>query len=344
MKLNVALLAVTLFSVSCGVERGGSTTEAFNAEAAEPILLESVVHLVGADGTSCSGVVIGENLLATAKHCADGAPFKIHRQTNGATKAQPTGCETQKSASSAFPTSDSALFSFHCKEDKILPTQATREIIWKNGDKAFVVGFGLGLRLSETGKIDSSTQIDDSFLGKGQQIQGTIKSHKGDTLVVDFGLGGLCSGDSGAPLFVENKEGKLVVVAVVSTGRVKFKEGKRSCGSVVEFALLATHFRGDGEDTVDVTPPPPSPAPKNPELTSVDKKYGAASVSSSPTESLVVHGDFPNSVRSLCLRFSANTPTRKFTCCEKTAWNFEYFRSLSAAAEKGTTSKQVCSR
>jgi hypothetical protein len=209
--LAITLTAVCLRSAAAMV--GG-------APAADAAITRHVVLIVGSGGTFCSGVAIARDLVLTAAHCTQpGADYKL-MELDAA--HQPTLRDVAqiarhpqfdlKTLLGHRATADLTLLKLAAPlGEKFAPAPLAAPRIVAVGDAFTVAGFGVAVR--GDGRSGGTVRAA-SLIATGQPGTLQIRLYDRDAQGERAGLGA-CTGDSGAPVFVD-QGGRLAVAGVVS--------------------------------------------------------------------------------------------------------------------------------
>jgi hypothetical protein len=216
------------------------------APLAEPQIARHVILIVGSRGNSCTGVVIGRDLLLTVAHCVlPGADYKwVEFDSSGAPALRDITTITRhpgfdlKALLNHRATADLALL----KLAQALPARfapapllmtSTRPVVV--GDPFLVAGYGLTVRGDGRtgGKIRTAT-----LTATGQP--GSLQIRLVDPAANNTRPGlGACTGDSGAPTFSTSSPSPAVV------GLVSWSTGPNSesgCGGLTGVTPLARYL------------------------------------------------------------------------------------------------------
>ncbi len=209
--LAIALTVMCLQSAAAMV--GG-------APAADATIARHVVLIVGSGGTFCSGVAIARDLVLTAAHCTQpGADYKL-MELDAA--HQPTLRDVAqiarhpqfdlKTLLGHRATADLTLLKLAAPlGQKFVPAPLAAPSTAAVGDAFTVAGFGVAVR--GDGRSGGTVRAA-SLIATGQPGTLQIRLYDPDAKGERAGLGA-CTGDSGAPVFVD-QNGRLAVAGVVS--------------------------------------------------------------------------------------------------------------------------------
>ena len=210
------VLAITL-AILC---LRSATAMVGGAPAADAAIARHVVLIVGSGGTFCSGVAIARDLVLTAAHCTQpGADYKLMELD---TAHQPTLRDVAqiarhpqfdlKTLLGHRATADLTLLKLAAPlGDKFVPAPLAAPRTVAVGDSFTVAGFGVAVR--GDGRSSGTARVA-TLVATGQPGTLQIRLHDADTQGERAGLGA-CTGDSGAPVFVD-QNGRLAVAGVVS--------------------------------------------------------------------------------------------------------------------------------
>lgn len=212
------------------------------APPADEALARHVVMVIGARRTGCSGTAIGRNLVLTAAHCVPpGTRYGVLE--GGAAGGKPNavvGIERhplfdRDIALASRETADVALLKLaQPLTARMAPAPLGGRDHFPLGDRFVVAGYGVtGQSTGGYGKLRSAT-----LRVVRHAASGALRLADPATRGEIAGLG-VCSGDSGGPVF-EETGGRLALVAVVSWAT----DARRGagCGGVTGATPLA-HFR-----------------------------------------------------------------------------------------------------
>lgn len=179
-----------------------------------------VVAVIGLDST-CTGTLIAPDIVLTAGHCIDGAPYEVRTDTIDYATA---GDRIPVKWARAYPSWETkydvgVLMLEHVargRARKIAPACAAREALVE-GAMVHLVGFGLtapdGGGNTQLREVD--VPVMNPTCADDVSCQSAIAPHG------EFVAGGLgvdsCFGDSGGPVFMETAEGPALL-GVVSRG------------------------------------------------------------------------------------------------------------------------------
>lgn len=189
------------------------------AEPPDPAVANHVVMIVSRD-TFCSGVALARDLVLTAGHCVlPGADYKLLTYDT-AHRAVPKDIATiarhptfdVNAVLRHLATADVALLKLAAPlPAEIIPAALALPHVVGAGDPLVVVGYGVAVRGDGRtgGKVRSAMLIATGKPGT-LQIRLADPAGKGDRVGA-----GACTGDSGAPVFVD-QGGEFVVAGLVS--------------------------------------------------------------------------------------------------------------------------------
>lgn len=213
--------------------------------------------------SSCTGTIISENTILTAAHCV---PERAGRGAISFTNN--VSCATQSvkvsrpvTSHSVHPkykygqavygaTNDIALIRFsgglpagYKKRD--LPSYDYR---LKKEARLVLAGYGQANYNDETSsgvlryKYSSAKQIVTSVHYTLEDLQINLPN----TILIKQYEGGVCSGDSGGPLYVQEPYGKLTLLGITSAGlddRTRNAKMANPCAGTAAFADVRTHLK-----------------------------------------------------------------------------------------------------
>ena len=215
--MRPALVLAIILSVLC---LRGATAMVGGAPTADPTIARHVVLIVGSGGTFCSGVAIARDLVLTAAHCTQpGADYKL-MELDAA--HQPTLRDVAqiarhpqfdlKTLLGHRATADLTLLKLAAPlGQKFVAAPLATPQTAAVGDAFTVAGFGVAVR--GDGRSGGTVRAA-SLVATGQPGTLQIRLYDRDAQGERAGLGA-CTGDSGAPVFVD-QNGRLAVAGVVS--------------------------------------------------------------------------------------------------------------------------------
>lgn len=218
-----SLGCVSLLSLSaCSAYRqtDGSDVNIANSDSAEAndisLVLPSTVSI--SSGYSCTGILVGQNEVLTASHCFN------HQRPSGSVgfgprKGSAGRCQIDRDVFFQNQAADIMRLRIHCPSGLpagFRPAPVLHPNQLAVGDEVIAAGFGTTLSTSEAGA--AARVVGNEKLMK---VTGVVKG-VGSKITVEFAnfrssLRGVCSGDSGGPLYVV-KNGRLHVVGVDPEG------------------------------------------------------------------------------------------------------------------------------
>jgi secreted trypsin-like serine protease len=188
-----------------------------------------VVAVLGADGSLCSGTLLGADLVLTAGHCIEGDPIEV--MIGSVDLAQPDGDRRRVKWSRAYPnwrdTYDVGIVMLEnpvfAKPRAIAQRCGARDV-FKIGLPLQLVGFGLTTRSGE----GDNTKLHRAVM---PLVDPTCASDPSCMPAVapggEFIAGGngtdACFGDSGGPVYLDTPKG-LALIGVVSRGLASWSE------------------------------------------------------------------------------------------------------------------------
>jgi secreted trypsin-like serine protease len=214
LRCLLPFIAGLLCSVGTAVAMVGTT------EPPDPAVARHVVLIVGSRGTFCSGVALARNLVLTAGHCVlPGAEYKLveydaaHQPAfrDVATIARHPEFDVN-AVLRHRATADVALLKLAAPlSAALVPASLAAPHPIAAGDALVVAGYGVAIRGDgrSGGTVRSATLV-----ATGQP--GTLQIRLADPAGKGARAGaGACTGDSGAPVFV-NQGGEFAVAGLVS--------------------------------------------------------------------------------------------------------------------------------
>ena|GEM_PF-1425046 len=211
-------------------------------------IARSVVGLVGPSPSFCTATAIARNLILTAGHCVQsGTDYKVqYKDINGSRKfAAIVDWERPPQfvvPETGPPTADIALVRLanSLPDDVGVATlDLQRHPVWP-GDRFIVIGGGIGLKgLHETGNNRVATLV---ATGPFTNLQIILIDSSGNQI-------GVCSGDSGSPVFQSQTDGAKVIGVVSWAGARNKKKwagarnNKTGCGELTGVTPLAPYHR-----------------------------------------------------------------------------------------------------
>lgn len=217
---RIILFISTFILVGCG--RGGYSTSSIPTAAgrlsATTTAYPGVVMVLLPNGKGlCTGVIVGERAVLTARHCVDLAGTYTVRTSTGDYQ---TSRVIQTGTGDVDDANDISLLVFDGSivrfDEEIYPIADSANV----GDAVEIVGYGCNSVENRTGsglKRMGSNRIADKsdFL-----VLVTPKSTSTSRAIIgDANQAGTCFGDSGGPLFV-SRNGKLEVAGITHAGGI----------------------------------------------------------------------------------------------------------------------------
>ena len=199
-----------------------------------------IVMIISTRGNFCTGTALGRDLVLTAAHCV--APAATYRVLID----EPPGIAIGKIAvhpryspkeyASGRVTADLALIKVDAPlPGKIVPASLGETQTVASGDRLVVAGFGVTASGRPSG---GGVPRSASLIAIG--TPGNLQIRLADPMTRGERLGlGACTGDSGAPVFVErNGSHALVGVVTWATG----PRGSEGCGGLTGVTPLTLHL------------------------------------------------------------------------------------------------------
>jgi secreted trypsin-like serine protease len=200
-----------------------------------------IVMIVSTRGNFCTGTLLARDLVLTAGHCV--APSATYRvltpgmtppgQAIGSIRVHPRYKASVYAAGRV--TADVALIKLNEPlPDEFVPAALAAARVIAPGDRFVVAGYGFVRRDSDEG---AGVQRTAALIATGRPGNLQLRLVDPSTRGARAGLGA-CTGDSGAPAFVES-EGRFEVIGVVSwsTG----PSASDGCGGMTGVTPLALH-------------------------------------------------------------------------------------------------------
>ena len=234
MRLFLPLWIICLFAVPASAMVGGGSAPA-------PAIAKAIVTIVGSHGTSCTGTLITRDIILTAAHCI--APGTTYKMVDYA--SQPPRLLDIKRAAAHPQFQMQSLLAHRATADMALlqlvtPVSAAPVTLGGAlmpvtvGQRLAVVGMGVAQRGDgRSGGVARAASL--SVTGR----PGTLQIRLVDPLTNNARAGlGACTGDSGAPAFL-NQDNSSVIVGVVSwsTG----PNNTSGCGGLTGVTPLAVY-------------------------------------------------------------------------------------------------------
>lgn len=217
---------------------------------APPQLARHVVMIVGSRGTSCTGTAIARDLVLTAAHCVQpGADYKLvgfdaARQPtllDVATIARHPGFAMAE-LNGHRATADIALLKAAAPlPASFVPARLARDATAAVGDSFTVVGMGLSVRGDGRSGGTARAAV---LVATGRPGSLQLRLHDAATRGETAGAGA-CTGDSGAPVFIEDATGPAIAGVVSWSTGPKLTAG---CGGLTGVTPL-TGYRAWVIDT-----------------------------------------------------------------------------------------------
>jgi secreted trypsin-like serine protease len=209
--------------------------------APSPAVANAIVTIVGSHGTSCTGTLIARNIVLTAAHCV--APGTTYKMVDYKTKP-PRLLDIKRTAThprfnmqslqAHRATADVALLQLAAPLSAPPATLGGALMPITVGQRLTVVGMGVAVRGDgRSGGVARAASL--SVTGR----PGTLQIRLVDPATNNTRAGrGACTGDSGAPAFLDSNGGSVIVGVVSwSTGA----NNASGCGGLTGVTPLALY-------------------------------------------------------------------------------------------------------
>ena len=231
--LAVAILIAALSQPATAMVGGGS--------APSPAAASAVVTIVGSHGTSCTGTLIARDIILTAAHCiAPGTTYKMVDY-----KSQPPRLLDIRRVATHPQFRMQNLLAHRATADVALLQLATSLPVSPAALGSALMPVGVGMRLTVVG-MGVAVRGDGRSGGVARAASlavtgrpGTLQIRLVDPLTDNARPGlGACTGDSGAPAFLDQSGGGVIVGVVSwSTG----PNNASGCGGLTGVTPLALY-------------------------------------------------------------------------------------------------------